>query len=353
MPLSLVALKLLALFAAPDASAFAQALATPEPHTCRWSFPGGSPATSTSCSPPPVRFSTPGAKSVTLTVCSSNPHGPCSTVTKPLAILDPRPALTRLQVDPAEPYIGDRLHLTATAAGKPPFTWLWTLPGAATATANPAVLETARLTPGLFAVKLRAANVFGAASRTFYLRLQNPKPVLTGLSLSTTTPGIGSVLAASPNLTGQPPFSFLWALDGFRLGTERTLAWEVIGVLPGPHTLALRVANSSGSASLSRTVTVQQPVILDFRPVCPNLICLFMVGTSVSFNLYLTPSAQPLRFEYDWLGTGTFTEVSPAPVSRHTYTQPGNYRPRVRVTTAAGTEVHGASQFLLVALGSS
>jgi len=352
MTLSLAALKLLALFAAPDASAFADALATPAPHTCRWSFPGGTPATSTSCAPPPVRYTTPGPKPVTLTVCATSPNGPCSTVTKPVAVLDPRPVVVDFKADPPEPYAGDTLHLTANATGKPPFTWLWNLPGAATATTNPAVLETARLTPGLFAVRLRAANFFGSASRTFYLRVQNPKPVLTGLSLSTTTPGIGTVLVASPNLTGQPPFTFLWTLDGYRIGTERTLAWEVAGFLPGPHTLALRVANTSGFASLSRIVTVQQPVILDFRPVCPNLICLFTVGTPVTFNLYLAPSAQPLRFEYDWMGTGTFAEVSPAPISHHTYYQPGNFRPRVRVTTATGAEVHTASQFLLVSLGS-
>lgn len=269
-PLPLVALKLLVLFAAPDASAFAEALATPVPHTCRWSFPGGTPATSMSCTPPPVRYRTPGPKPVTLTVCSTSPNGPCTTVTKPVTVLDPRPALAGLKADPPEPYAGDTLHLTATATGKPPLTWLWSLRGAATATSNPAVLETARLAPGLLTIKLRVANFFGSTSRTFYLRLLNPKPLLTSLSLSTTTPAVGSVLTASPNMTGRPPLTFLWTFDGRSIGTDRSLSWEVTGVTPGPHTLALRVANATGSASLSRTVTVQQPVILDFRPVCPN-----------------------------------------------------------------------------------
>lgn len=348
-PLPLAALKLLVLFASADASG------NQAPHTCRWSFPGGTPATSTSCSAPPVRYRTPGTKLVTLTVCTaarlSGDGSPCTTVTKPLTVLGPRPVIVGLKADPPEPFAGDTLRLTATASGKPPFTWLWNLPGTATATTNPAVLETARLAPGLLTLKVRATNSAGSATRTLYIRLLDPKPILTGLSLSTITPAVGSILTASPNMTGRQPLTFRWTLDGQTLGTERTLSWQVAGVAPGPHNLALRVANAAGAASLSRTVTVQQPQILDFRPVCPNLICLFAVDTPVAFDLVLAPLAQPTRFEYDWTGDGPFTEASPTPVSSHIYMEPGNYRPRVRVTTAAGVEIHAASQFLLVTRG--
>ena len=334
-PLPLIALKLLVLFAGSA------------PHTCRWSFPGGTPSASTSCSPPPVRYTTPGSKPVTLTVCAAVPHGTCTKITKTLTVLDPRPVLLGIKVDPPEPYAGDTLRLTATATGKPPLAWLSTLPGSATATTSSAVVETARLAPGLLTVKVRLTNPSGSATRTLYVRLLDPKPLLTNLSLSTTTPAVGSVLRASPTVTGRPPLTFLWTLDGRPVGTDRALAWEVTGV-PGPHTLALRVTNASGSASLSRTVTVQQPLILDFRPVCPNLVCLFLINTAVAFNLVLAPSAHPVRFDYDWIGNGPFAESSPVPVSLHIYTEPGNYRPRVRVTAAAGAEVHLASQFLLV-----
>ena len=128
---------------------------------------------------------------------------------------------------------------------------------------------------------------------------------------------------------------------------EPALAWQVSGS-PGLHSLALRVTNASGSASLARTITVQQPLIRDFRPICPNLLCLFPVNSAVAFDLVLDPEAQPTRYEYDWIGNGTFTESSSAPVSLHIYTEPGNYRPRVRVTTPQGSEARLATQFLLV-----
>jgi hypothetical protein len=118
--------------------------------------------------------------------------------------------------------------------------------------------------------------------------------------------------------------------------------------LPGPHSLALRVTNASGSASLARTITIQQPLIRDFRPVCPNLLCLFPIQAAVAFELVLDPAAQPTRYEYDWTGNRPFTESSSTPVLLHIYSEPGNYRPRVRITTAHGAETRLTSQFLLV-----
>jgi hypothetical protein len=209
------------------------------------------------------------------------------------------------------------------------------------------VLRTARLAPGVLPIKLRLSNAQGSSTRTFYVRLQNPKPVLSGLALSSPTPVLGSLLRASPTVSGRPPLTYRWTLDGRVLGTEPTLVWEVSGS-PGSHSLALRVTNASGSASLTRTITIQQPLIRDFRPVCPDLLCLFAVDTAVGFELALDPAAQPVRYDYDWIGNGTWNKSSPAPVSLHTYTEPGNYRPRVRITTAHGSEIRLASQFLLV-----
>lgn len=281
-------------------------------------------------------------------MCAAIPGGRCTTVTKDLPVLDPHPLVVDIKAEPAQPYVGDAVHLTATASGKPPFSWLWTLPAAATSHTNPALLNTARLSPGLLTIRLRVTTPYGSATRTLYLLLRDPKPVLTALSLSSTTPAIGSLLVATPTLTGRPPLTFRWTLDGSQIGSDPTLSWRVAGVTAGRHTLALKVSNTAGSASLSRSLTVQQQLILSFRPVCPNLLCLFPVNTAVSFDLVLAPSANPIRYDYDWIGNSPFSESSPTPVATHIYADPGNYRPRVRVTTSFGSEVHLADQFLLV-----
>ena len=345
----LLALRLAGLLASETFTMTPPAVApSSTPHTCRWSFPGGVPASSSSCSPAPVRFQTPGLHQVTLTVCAAVPGGRCSTVTKRVNVLDPNPFVVNTKADPAQPYVGDVVRLTATAAGKPPFSWSWALPPSTTVRTNPALWNTVRLLPGLFTLRVRVTSSYGSGTRALYLNLRDPKPVLTALSLSSTTPAIGSLLVATPTVTGRPPLAYLWTLEGREIGTDPTLAWRVAGVTAGSHTLALRVSNTAGSASLSRTLTVRQPLILAFRPLCPSPLCLFPVNTAIVFDLVLEPSARPIRYDYDWTGNGTFTESSPTPVGLHTYPEPGNYRPRVRVTTAVNSEVHLADQFLLV-----
>ena len=74
-------------------------------------------------------------------------------------------------------------------------------------------------------IKLRLLNAYGASTRTFYLRLQDPKPVLSGLGLSSTTPVVGSLLHASPIVSGRPPLTYRWTLDGRALGASPALTW--------------------------------------------------------------------------------------------------------------------------------
>ena len=317
-------------------------------YTCLWAFPGGTPASSSSCSPPAVTYPTTGSKKATLTVCST-PQGPCSTVTKTLTVQDPRPAQPAVTAAPSTPYAGDRVQLTAAvASGEPPFTYRWTLPGGKTAAGNPAVLDTARLSPGVLRGEVRASNRAGAASATFFLNLLNPRPKASSLLVTPALPDDGDLLLASATVTGRPPLSYRWTLDGRLLATSPTLSWTVSGVSPGRHTLALAVSNALGKSSVSRTLTFTHNLIVDFTPVCPNLLCLFPVDTPVGFSLRLDPSALPSRYEYDWSGNGSFTESSASPVTEHIYSAPGNYRPRVRITTSFGTETRVSSQFLLI-----
>ena len=348
MPSPALSVLLLAVLAAFDSLGPGPVAVT---YTCHWAFPGGTPSSSSSCSPPTVIYPSAGTKTVTLTLCST-PQGPCSTVTKTLTVLDPRPAQLTVTVAPHDLYAGDRVQLTAAvASGEPPFTYRWTLPGAKTATGNPAALDTAHLAPGVFRADVRATNRSGAASATVFLNLHDPKPKASFLLVNPATPANGDLLLASATVTGRPPLSYRWTLDSRLLASSPTLAWIVSGVTPGRHTLALAVSNALGTSAVSRNLTFTQTLIVDFAPVCPNLLCLFTVNTPVAFSLRLDPSAQPTRYEYDWIGNGSFSEASSSPVTEHIYTAPGNYRPRVRITTAFGTETRLASQFLLVTRG--
>ncbi len=105
-------------------------------------------------------FSTPGPKSVTLEVCSSS--GQCSSITKNVVVLDPRPAIANVSVPAlvgsAEPFVS----LSAVLGGRPPLISAWTVTGpqgTVTLTGTPAAWVPDSL--GLRQVRLRLTNPAG------------------------------------------------------------------------------------------------------------------------------------------------------------------------------------------------
>jgi hypothetical protein len=289
-----------------------------------------------------VVYDTPGTKTARLTVCVG------TSVAKTLTVQEPRPSALVVITTPIETYAGDLVRLTAKASGKAPISYRWALPPATTTTSNPATLDARRMPPGLVQIGLRASNSYGSASRTLVLNLRDPKPRILSLALTPAQPRLGSLLVATPTASGRPPLSYSWSLDGHLLGRDRVLSWTAADVGPGQHTLALSVSNPQGSATLTRPLSFTQPLILTFDPVCPQLLCLVRVDSPITFTLLLDPQTHPLRYDYDWIGTGPFTESSSSPIPQHSYSAPGNYRPRVRVTTPLGSEIRFATQFLLV-----
>jgi hypothetical protein len=108
----------------------------------------------------PHVFTTPGPKSVTLQVCSS--PGQCSSVTKNLVVLDPRPTIASMSVPAlvgsAEPFVS----LSAVLGGRPPLVSAWTVAGpqgTATLTGSSAAWVPDSL--GLRQVRLRLTNPAG------------------------------------------------------------------------------------------------------------------------------------------------------------------------------------------------
>jgi hypothetical protein len=74
-----------------------------------------------------VTFKTPGPKKVTLTVCDAS--GRCSTVSKTVTVLDPRPMVQSLAVPTPVGSAEPAVPLVADGSGKPPLTSTWTISG--------------------------------------------------------------------------------------------------------------------------------------------------------------------------------------------------------------------------------
>lgn len=111
---------------------------------------------------PTVVFPNPGPQPVTLEVCN---YGGCSTITKTVTVLDPRPAVTLASVLTPTVEVGQVVSLTGAGTGKPPLAYTWqiylgvvpllSLPG------STAYWNTSGFPPGVYTAVLRIENTAG------------------------------------------------------------------------------------------------------------------------------------------------------------------------------------------------
>lgn len=102
-------------------------------------------------------FPTPGEKAVTLTVCNSAHQ--CSTTTRFVTVLDPRPAITALSAPPKVGSAQPSVTLAATLTGRPPIEATWTISGPlATVTRLGSSIDWTPDALGTYQVRLRASG---------------------------------------------------------------------------------------------------------------------------------------------------------------------------------------------------
>jgi PKD repeat protein len=128
---------------------------------------------------PAATFSTAGPHDVTLTAC--NPWG-CTSVTKTVTVLDPRPSVTSASAPVLVVEAGQAVPLTGSGKGQPPLTYSWRvflgtdlvqqISGAA------AVWQTTGVTPGAYVPVMRITNASGMAeSLPLLVTVVPPKPL--------------------------------------------------------------------------------------------------------------------------------------------------------------------------------
>lgn len=316
---------------------------------------------------PKVVFGSVGSKQVTLKVC--NARG-CTTTTKTVIVLDPRPAISGLGVSPSNAQAGDLVVLSARATGKPPLSYTWRIKSSAatlvTLAGNPVAWPTLS-TPAPLALtaELTVTNASGSVTSSMPFSLSKNAPRLyftinpcrlydsrSGSSRLTSADSIrkpsvtscgipagatavaGNLTAVAPTGSGDlvaypsdypsPPSTTSLS---FNAGKTRTN----FAILPlgrdGAGTFAI-------SANLPREGAVDVvadafgywieeaalvPVPLTFHaPLCSAGFCLFPTNTPIFFEQTLT--GLPTSYGYDWDGNGSFEQTSATPVLTHVYT---------------------------------
>lgn len=225
------------------------------PTTWSWSFPGGTPATST-VQNPVVNYSTPGTYNVTLTVTNSF-GSDTKTVTSMITVNSCPAPVANFTGTPTTVCVTQTVTFTDLSTNSPT-SWSWSFPGGSPATStlqNPVI--TYNTAGGPYNVTLTATNATGSNSytRTAYITVNNcPPPVanFTGTPTSVCTGGTVQYTDLSTN----SPTSWSWS---FPSGTPATstlqnplITYNTVGVF----NVTLTATNAAGSNSFTRTLYI-------------------------------------------------------------------------------------------------
>ncbi len=300
-----------------------------------------------------IQWGTTGAKTVTAT--NSGCPGATS-VAAAIQILDPAPAITSVSVSPTSGSVCTPFTFTANnVTGLPPLTTDWTIeqggnpvPGEG-GSGNPFVWNTEGVAPGSYRGRATVSGPGGSAtalSPLVTLTALAPLPS-TGFAIAHQAPVLGSVQFSSPGAAGATEWR--WDFDGTPSGPV-TFDLETTDPLAGPSpvwtystigtkNVWLEVRNCTQSAWVRseleevEILEVAQLVIHQFRVNCGFIVCSFNTGQPVSFTQLV--EGDPDTYEYDWQGDGTFEQSSPTPITTHTYSSTGLFRPKLRIRRGA------------------
>jgi len=317
-----------------------------QPSQWSWSFaPDGNPATSAQQNPANVTFPTIGPKSVSLT--AKNTSGQ-NQVTQTVNVLDPHPQVASVSVSPQAPLQCQPVTLTANnVLGQPPLSWTWAItnggnpaPGGSSAAANSFTWDTKAnaAQPGSYVGKVtvnNATNSPASAQASFTLGSLPSLPLSfapTNDSFTNATVQfhVSAAGATEWNWNFGDGSGFTgWSTDPVN-GPNPSHTYAATGTY-NVQVMVRNCVNLTGvtSSSIQVQITQVSPLVASFTPQCLFGFCAFVVNSPVFFT---DNSQGALFWEYDWNGTGTFSDTcNTAPVTSHTYTVAGTYSPALRI----------------------
>lgn len=321
---------------------------------------------------PRVVFATPGVKTVTLTVCNA---AGCSSRTKTVTVLDPRPAISSTEASPVPVQVAQLVLLSARATGRPDLSYAWTIRSGSTVVAtlqgNPVWWKATA--PGSYSAAVVVTNHDGSATasvaiaavaneknsfftiapcRLFDSRTGAPftpasasrRLVVAGLcnipttataiaaNLTAVAPGSGGVFELTPGpALGTAQLSFRAgvtrsAFAVLPLSISQDLTAYVTGL--GKGTSVHLVVDATGYTAPTR------PNLTQFvADACAGL-CVYPAGVPLSFRHHGSGIATTWR--YDWDGNGSFEQTAARPVTSHSFGV-GFFVPRVEASGSAGS----------------
>ena len=286
-----------------------------------WTFPGGTPATSTEQNPT-VTYTSGGFFDVTLTVTNS---AGSETLTKPTYIIandGPVPAFDYNILD------SDVYFTNNTSGG---LTYFWEFGDGQTSTEVNPIHQ--YLQDGLYVVNLYATNSCGTTSIQQVIEVVTPpQPNFT----ADPTFGCNPLTVNFQDQSSPNTQFWAWTFPGGNPATSNEQNPTVVYDAPGTYSVTLQAINTTGSNSIT---------ITDYITVSPSPVPGFdftITGNTVDFN---NTSTNATSYEWDFGDMNSSTEENPS----HTYANGGTYEVSLtaisdcgEVTTSQTIEIQAA-----------
>ena len=288
---------------------------TGTPTAWAWNFGNG--ATSTLQNPAAVTYATPGTYTVTLTVSNA---GGSSSSTKTITVTVPPPVCS-FSSNKMSGTVPLSVTFTDTSAGAPT-AWAWNFGNGATSTAKfpPTIVYN---TPGTFTITLTVTNAGGSSSSSKTVTATSaPVAPLSVFSVSPVSGSAPLTVAFTNSSTGSPT-SWLWTFGNGATSTLQNPA-AVTYTVAKTYTVSLKVTNSIGTHTSSKTVTVTAS-----SPPAP-------VANFTATNRTVTFTDTSSNSPTSWLWTFGDGSTSTARNPVKTYVNAGTYTVTLKATNAKG-----------------
>lgn len=281
-----------------------------EPTSWSWTFPGGTPGTSTKQNPI-VSYTTPGVYSVTL-VATNSAGSNTITIDKYITVKDkPNPSFT-------EVINGYKATFTNTTPGTDNM-YLWTFgDGDSSKVKDP--VHTYK-NSGTFTVTLYVTNSCGTTTKTEVITVLAIPKALFGSNVTT---GCVPYTVTYTDLSTNDPTSWKWTFPGGTPSTSTVKNPSVMYNTAGSYAVTLIATNGVGSD----TITINGYMNAITKPTAS-------FNVAMNGNVASCTNTSSYGGSYLWnFGDGmTSTEQNPT----HTYAQQGNYTITLTVTNDCGT----------------
>lgn len=220
---------------------------TNSPTSWSWSFPGGTPSTSTAQNPS-VTYNSAGTYSVTLTATNSTGSNSL-TKTNYITVSALQPPVANFIADKTSIMAGQSVKFTDLSTNNPT-SWSWSFPGGTPSSStaqNPTVTYN---TAGTFNVTLTAVNSDGSntMTKTNYITVSALQPPVADFLADKTTINAGQTVNFTDKSTNNPT-SWSWSFPGGTPSSSNTQNPSVIYNTAGTYSVTLTATNSAGSDS--------------------------------------------------------------------------------------------------------